>query len=603
MALSIERRYAQSDPEICISRKVQPEIIIFEHMTDADLEQEIPQNNEEVQTPFEEKSAEWLQPSEHIQHPTGIELINTRLWMSDLSEREGKPVTVGTVPEEEWKKLFEKYDSFWFMGIYKPSEFSRNHAKKYAFEYRYAIPDIDPEKDVVASPFAIPEYTPNPAIASDWEEWDQMVDKLHGNGKKVFIDFVPNHMGVDHPWVTDHPEYFIQGTEDQKKRNPSLYHTIRNEEGNELHLAHGKDPNYPEWSDTLQLNYARADVQEVMQEQLLDLVDHADGVRCDMAMLLNAETFIRTWGNSEEGNGKVGNHLTEEEKKYLREHNFWPKAIATAKEKALDQGKDDFYFVAEAYWDKEELGKDFDYIYGKDFYEHLVKLAHGDNRVSPVSLKNHLSYLMNALKEGRHYRDVLFTENHDEDRAVRVFGKEPSKAAAAITAMIPEGLFLLNQGQEDGRRIRPPMQIKRFPGEEQDASFQRFYDRLLTLKHSRLFQEGEWSLANITWNNPNIVAQQVEARDDSENDENESTRLEMGAVVCTNFGNQFASCRIPDVGPDMDVSVVSLSENREIKQIDNQRKDGMYVGLIPWESQVILYSPKKKIDEANSVSE
>jgi hypothetical protein len=51
---------------------------------------------------------------------------------------------------------------FGIMGIYSPSQFSANHAKKYTNQYTYALPDIDAEKDVVASPFAVANYLPNP---------------------------------------------------------------------------------------------------------------------------------------------------------------------------------------------------------------------------------------------------------------------------------------------------------------------------------------------------------------------------------------------------------------------------------------------------------
>jgi hypothetical protein len=39
----------------------------------------------------------------------------------------------------------------------------------------------------------------------------------------------------------------------------------------------------------------RPEVHQAMTEQLLSLVDHVDGLRCDMAMLLNPSTFLRTW--------------------------------------------------------------------------------------------------------------------------------------------------------------------------------------------------------------------------------------------------------------------------------------------------------------------
>jgi hypothetical protein len=34
------------------------------------------------------------------------------------------------------------------------------------------------------------------------------------------LDFVPNHMGLGHPWVEDHPERFIRGTDEELARSP-----------------------------------------------------------------------------------------------------------------------------------------------------------------------------------------------------------------------------------------------------------------------------------------------------------------------------------------------------------------------------------------------
>lgn len=67
------------------------------------------------------------------------------------------------------------------MGIYAPSENSAHHAKQYAHQYRYAIPDLDTEHDVLASPFTIPEYSPNPFIASDLGSLDRMETIRIGN--------------------------------------------------------------------------------------------------------------------------------------------------------------------------------------------------------------------------------------------------------------------------------------------------------------------------------------------------------------------------------------------------------------------------------------
>ena len=62
-----------------------------------------------------------------------------------------------------------------------------------------------------------------------------------------------------------------------------------------LILAHGRDPYFPGWPDTFQLNYRHPVLRQAMTQVLLDLAEVADGVRCDMAMLILPEVFQRTW--------------------------------------------------------------------------------------------------------------------------------------------------------------------------------------------------------------------------------------------------------------------------------------------------------------------
>jgi glycosidase len=67
------------------------------------------------------------------------------------------------------------------------------------------------------------------------------------------LDFVPNHTGLDHPWVEDHPEYYIPGTESDLARAPQNYVWAKRKRG-DLILAYGRDPYFAGWPDTLQLN-------------------------------------------------------------------------------------------------------------------------------------------------------------------------------------------------------------------------------------------------------------------------------------------------------------------------------------------------------------
>lgn len=458
-------------------------------------------------------------------------LINTRLWFHQLKQTYGQDLTIGTIPESEWNKFIDHFDYLWFMGIYQPSCASRDHALKYCHQYRYALPDLNIETDVVASPFAIPDYSPNPEIAKDWTEWDKVVEHLHQKNKKIIIDFVPNHTSLDHPWSKKHPDYYIQGTEAQYWSNPNFFYQTIDDQGQPKYLAHGKDPNFPSWSDTLQLNYANPQVQNEMENILFNLTKHCDGVRCDMAMLLNPDTFLCTWRWA----------LTQKEIDYLKNNSFWQNLVPKIKEYTYKNGNNNFELIAEAYWDKEELGQSFDYIYNDDLYKHLKRVTNGE---SLLSLKSHLNYLFN--KRNGKCKDLVYIENHDEDPATQTIGKMLSKPAALLTAIIPNSIFMVNQGQETGHQIKAPMQISRFPKENIDSDIARFYDDLLSLKKSTLFQYGSRKLVEYN-QDLNLITIEISQKDQ-----------EIRAIICVNI-TQFPSLAEIDKKEEENIQLYNLS--------------------------------------------
>ena len=161
------------------------------------------------------------------------------------------------------------------------------------------------------------------------------------------LDFVPNHMAPDHPWVEEHPDYFVAGTEELLAREPQNYLRIKRKDG-DLILAHGRDPYFPGWPDTVQIDYGHPAAYEAMMRELEQVARQCDGVRCDMAMLLLPEVFERTWGR--------------------KPASFWPAAISRVREQDPD-----FCFMAEVYWDLEWTlqQQGFDYTYDKRLYDRL----------------------------------------------------------------------------------------------------------------------------------------------------------------------------------------------------------------------------------------
>src|SRR4051812_17824616 len=106
--------------------------------------------------------------------------------------------------------------------------------------------------------------------------------------------------------------------------------------------------------------------------------------------------------------------------------------------------------LAEVYWDLEyklqQLG--FDYTYDKRLYDRLVK---NDANLLRLHLRATVDYQQRLAR---------FIENHDEERAVTVFGR-PRSCAAAVLALTLPGMRLLHEGQLAGRARRVPVQLGR----------------------------------------------------------------------------------------------------------------------------------------------
>ena len=392
-------------------------------------------------------------------HPLIYE-INTWAWLTALSRRYGRPVTLGSVPPPEYERLAGwGFDAVWLMGVWERSPAARELARRplVANEYRGALPDLKTE-DIVGSAYAIHLYQVD-AFLGGTEGLATFRAELARRGLRLILDFVPNHVAVDHPWLTAHPDALVHGNATSLAADPVTF--FQGPHGDVV--AHGRDPYFPAWIDTAQINAFSPVARELARETLTKIARQCDGVRCDMAMLLLNRVFAATWRD-------YAGPMPQTE--------YWTDMITAIKAKFPD-----FIFSAEAYWGTEPelqaLG--FDYTYDKDLYD----LLRGGN------LDGVRAVLSQPVE--KQSRTVRFIENHDEDRAVSAFGTQRSLAAAAITLLAP-GAHLIHEGQLAGWKIKVPVQLARRLEEAADLAVEPFYEVLLGEASQPVYHHGAFSL-------------------------------------------------------------------------------------------------------------
>ena len=175
--------------------------------------------------------------------------INTWVWLDTLSKKYGKEITLKNVPDRALDEIARPgLDMIWLMGVWKRSAWGRENSLQYRHEYVHALPDLTDE-DVIGSAYAIADYEVDERIGGR-AGLAALRKRLKLRHLSLMLDFVPNHVAIDHPWVTEHPEYIVQGKAADAKNRPNDFFTRKNAKGKKVVLAHGRDPNFPGWSDT-----------------------------------------------------------------------------------------------------------------------------------------------------------------------------------------------------------------------------------------------------------------------------------------------------------------------------------------------------------------
>lgn len=160
-------------------------------------------------------------------------------------------------------------------------------------------------KGPMGSYYAIADYTAiNPEFGT-MDDWKNLVKQAHDMGFKVIIDWVANHTGADHAWLTRHPDFYEK---DPKTGQPIAPF---------------------DWTDVRKLNYRSPAVGDSMIAAMQFWVNESniDGFRCDVA----AEVPKEFWSRAITDLRKKKNlfMLAEADKPWLHEAGFdasygWP---------------------------------------------------------------------------------------------------------------------------------------------------------------------------------------------------------------------------------------------------------------------------------------
>jgi Alpha amylase, catalytic domain len=470
--------------------------------------------------------------------------INTAVWLNALGRTAGRPVTLADVESADWDSVTPAgVDAVWLMGVWERSPAGLALAlanTELQTSFAEALPDVQRE-DVIGSPYCVRRYVVDAAFGGP-EALAAARAALAERGARLILDYVPNHVAPDHPWVTSRPQVFVRGDEDDLRTDPAGWISV----GGQV-LAHGRDPYFPPWPDVVQLDAFSSAMRAATAETLADIAGQCDGIRCDMAMLMTNQVFAKTWA------GRTGPEPDAE---------FWPAIFSYLRARHPET-----VLIAEAYWDMESVlqQQGFNFCYDKRLYDRII-----DQDASAVRdhLRADLSYQS---------RLVRFLENHDEPRIAERLGDDAERAAAVIVATLP-GATMWHEGQFEGRRIRPPVFLARRPDEPPDLELANWYHALLAAVAGHRVRTGAWRLLEADgWPDNqscrNLLAWSWDAGGDRH-------------VVVVNLSAQSAQARIrldwPDL-PGRGWRLTDLLDQRVFERDgDELSGPGLFVDLEPW---------------------
>jgi len=413
---------------------------------------------------------------------------NTYVWLDQLSKKYRRPIArLDEIPDEELDTLARwGITGLWLIGLWERSPASKT------------IKQLRGNPDAVASAYSLFDYE----IARDLggeEAYQALRDRAWVRGIRLASDMVPNHMGIDSPWVIEHPEWFISldyspfpsytfngpnlswdsrvgiYLEDHYFDNSDaavVFKRVDFQSGREQYIYHGNDGTSMPWNDTAQLNYLRADVREAVIQTILHVARKFPIIRFDAAMTLAKKHYQRLWfpepGSGGDIPSRADHSMTREQFDALFPNEFWREVVDRVAREVPDT-----LLLAEAFWMMEgyfvrTLG--MHRVYNSAF---MNMLRDEKNQEYRQLIKNTLEFDPEILK-----RYVNFMNNPDERTAVDQFGKGDKYFGVCVLMATLPGLPMIGHGQIEGYTEKYGMEFRRaYWDERPDAALVDRHER------------------------------------------------------------------------------------------------------------------------------
>ncbi len=308
-------------------------------------------------------------------------------------KKELKPF-ISEVVHSEWSKNAVLYEvnvrQYTDSGTFRAFEKHLARLKALGVDVLWFMPTypigVVNRKDKLGSYYSVKDYKGvNPEFGTI-EDFKRVIDKAHGLGMHVLLDWVPNHTSWDNPLTTEHPEWYVRDS--TGKFTP---------------------PKGTDWTDVIQLDWSKKGLQDYMIDAFKFWVNlGADGFRVDHP------------------------HNTPKE--------FWERARTELEKKKpvlmLAEYEGEIGFT--------EKGFDMDYAW---VMHHLMNsIAQGKDRASAMLKYFRKEW---AVYPNNAYR-LMFLTNHDENSWAGTIDSLMGDSQRAFGTLIftAQGMPLIYSGQE-----------------------------------------------------------------------------------------------------------------------------------------------------------